>query len=77
MPRDLLGQIAQARASMMMRGFSSPTLLIGVRMRRQLIAEAGEGIIHCETILGMPVQDIEDGEGWLVIDPTSGGLEDR
>lgn len=73
MARDLLGQIAQARAAMLMRGDKPLILTIGVSTLRALQSEAGEAVLDGAQVLGMPVNVSAACEGFLVkcdLDPS-------
>ncbi|RWR32517.1 hypothetical protein D2T29_00530 [Sinirhodobacter populi] len=73
MRSDLLGRIADARAAMIMGGHEADSLVlaIGPRMREILEAEASPYVPWAEPdnpeVLGMPVIDIEAGEGFLIL----------
>lgn len=74
MRRDLLGQIADARAAMILRGYSERSLFlsIGAAARQRLVLDLapfpvfGADPDHPE-LLDMPVLSLGDAEGFLIM----------
>ena len=67
MARDLLGQIADARAQMMMRGYDPLTLEIGPATAREFAMQMQIAAIeNGNEVLTMPITIRLDMEGWAV-----------
>lgn len=64
---DLLGQIANARAQLMMRGHPAVTVLIGRSTLERLQREAWPYAPHEEQIIDMAFEVRDDLEGWVVL----------
>ena len=67
MARDLLGQIADARAQMMMRGYDPLTLEMGQATAREFARQSQiVNIDEGNEVLTMPITIRLDMEGWAV-----------
>ncbi len=68
MQRDLLGQIADARARMMMRGAGALRLDMGPDTARAFAAESAIADIedYSRAVMNMPIRIRADMEGWAV-----------
>lgn len=66
---DLLGQIACARAQLMMRGHGALLVVIGRGAMERLRREAAPYAPHEGLIIDMPYELRDDVEGFLVLDP--------
>lgn len=71
---DLLGQIAHARAQLMMRGHGAVTVVIGRATLDRLKREAWPYAPHEDQIIDMGFEVREDLEGWIVIPENFAGL---
>lgn len=67
---DLLGQIAHARAQLMMRGHKAVMVIIGRASLERLKREAWPYAPHDYQIIDMPYQVRNDLEGWVVVGST-------
>ncbi len=72
--RDLLGQIANARAQLMLRGLEDLQVIIGTVTMDLLKKQAYPYAPYEDQILGMPFQVCADLEGFVVMPCT---LHDR
>jgi hypothetical protein len=66
MARDLLGQIADARASMMLRGLEPLTLFLGSDAYRELIERDEVEPGQRQTVLDMPIEVLTTAQGFMV-----------
>lgn len=64
---DLLGQIAHARAQLMMRGHPALLVIIGRAALARLKREAWPYAPHEDLIIDMPYELRDDVEGFLVM----------
>jgi len=68
---DLLGQIAHARAQLMMRGHPALLVIIGRAALARLQREAFPYAPHEDLIIDMPYELRDDVEGFLVCSATT------
>lgn len=71
---DLLGQIAHARAQLMMRGHEAVRVIIGRASLARLNREAWPYAPHEDQIIDMDYEVREDLEGFVVVSRPSDGL---
>lgn len=70
---DLLGQIANARAQLMMRGHEAVTVIIGRATLARLKRDAWPYAPHEDRIIDMEYEVRDDMEGWMVFGPPPRG----